>query len=78
MNASVQIETVDSRTENASRNRRGLRRFLRNTRGASFVEYLALIAAVGLAGGTIFGGFVKGMGGAAGTAASKVGALFGK
>lgn len=78
MNTFVQIETVGVRAKNVSQRHRGLRRFLRNTRGASFVEYLALIAAVGLAGGMIFSNFKTGMQGAAGTAATKVQELFGK
>jgi len=77
MKASTRLAALDSHTKGTVPARRHwLKRLMRDTRGADFVEYLVLIAVVALVGGTIFGGFVTGMTGAGTQAAGKVANLF--
>lgn len=72
MNTSNQITVRESSVPSR---RRGLRRLLRDRRGANFAEYLVLIAVVALAGGAIFAKFVTGMSNNSGKAADSVGKL---
>ena len=72
MNTSNLLTVQENST---SSRRRGLRRLLRDRRGANFAEYLVLIAVVALAGGAIFAKFVSGMSTNSGKAADAVGKL---